>query len=82
MEIDYIKLAILLLRLHGVITLISWIPQAHIAYFYLFSDSDFAKNVPNYGLTILFQPIVGIILIVFSIPIARAIAGILNHKQK
>jgi hypothetical protein len=81
MELNYTKLAILLLRLQGVITILSWIPQAHIAYFYIFSDSDFTKGVPNYAISILLQPIIGIVFIVFSIPIARRVAALLNQNE-
>lgn len=81
MNLNYTRLGVLLLRIHAVILIAQAIPGVAISIPALFQSAEFAKmGVPNYAISILLQPAIGVLLLVFSVPIARKAVGFLDQK--
>ena len=82
MNLNYTRLGVLLLRIQGVILVAQSIPRLAMAIPTLFQSAKFSKlGVLNHDIFILFQPIIGVLLFVFSIPIAQKAVGFLDQKN-
>ena len=82
MNLNYTRLGVLLIRVHAVIAIAQAIPGIAMAIPALSQISELAgAGLPNYALTILLQPVIGVLLFVFSVPIAQRAVGFLDQNK-
>jgi phosphate/sulfate permease len=79
---NYTKIGILLLRVSAVITIFESIPGIGVAIVAAFDLSQFGvTKIPNFLYSTILQPIVGVLLYYFSIPIAKRIGRIIDEQE-
>ncbi len=81
MSFSYTKLAILLLRIQGVITILHSIPSVTSALISILSRDDVMKH-SNFMLGYFFQPLIGLILYLFAVPLATRAVGFLESRNQ
>jgi hypothetical protein len=82
MELNYTKLAVLLLRVQGVIMIASSIISIVSMLSIALSTPEFSKPMRLFSLVgpALGQPIIGLLLIHFSVPLGRWVTGIFQRE--
>ncbi len=82
MNLSYTKLAILLLRVQGLITIVASIPSVTSTLISILTRGDeFRKFDYSYQWGFFLQPIIGIIIFIFAVPLASKAAGFLDSAQ-
>lgn len=82
MNLNYTKLAILLLRVSGITIVAHSISGIAMSIPALLRFSEYTEaGIPNYALSVVLQPAVGALLIALSVPLARKFVSFLDEEK-